>query len=196
MNLRHEYTYIHSCMVDWCVWLTLHHTCLYSSGHGNLYFLKIVIRYLNKKKQAEELVHEYESRPTVDYSLKDGQTLRLNIKSVRKWSQWTVLYHWHGRSFISFCNYCLYSNLQSSVSSSRSKFFDQNMDSLQRTQTSTIGPSVPFLAPPPNPAVPLTLLRAPSNTSNDTSTDFASCANSTTDVDDDFGDFQTACWTK
>jgi hypothetical protein len=43
-----------------------------------------VSRYLNRKKQAEELVQEYESKPTVDYSLKDGETIRLNLKSVRK----------------------------------------------------------------------------------------------------------------
>eukprot|EP00245_Coleochaete_scutata_P016837 TRINITY_DN8042_c0_g1_i1.p1 TRINITY_DN8042_c0_g1~~TRINITY_DN8042_c0_g1_i1.p1 ORF type:complete len:284 (-),score=53.83 TRINITY_DN8042_c0_g1_i1:671-1522(-) len=39
------------------------------------------MKYLNKKKEAEEMEEEYKSKPAVDYSLKEGQTIHLDIKS-------------------------------------------------------------------------------------------------------------------
>ncbi|XP_002978183.2 adaptin ear-binding coat-associated protein 1 isoform X1 [Selaginella moellendorffii] len=38
------------------------------------------VNYLNKKKQAEELEQEYQTKPAVDYSLKSGETIRLSLK--------------------------------------------------------------------------------------------------------------------
>ena len=70
---------------------------------------------------------------------------------------------------------------------------DRGRDFLIRiwTHYNTISLHVPFLAPPPNPAVPITLLRAVSHASNDKSS-----AHPTTELDDDFGDFQMAGWIK
>lgn len=39
------------------------------------------VKYMNKKKEAEEMEKEYQSKPSVDYSLKEGETLRLQFKS-------------------------------------------------------------------------------------------------------------------
>lgn len=39
-------------------------------------------RYLNKKKAAEEMVQHYEKQSSVDYSLKEGETLVLQLKNV------------------------------------------------------------------------------------------------------------------
>lgn len=39
-------------------------------------------RYLDKKKTAEEMEQQYQSSSSVDYSLKDGETLVLHLKNV------------------------------------------------------------------------------------------------------------------
>lgn len=39
-------------------------------------------RYLNKKKTAEEMEQQYQQTSSVDYSLKDGETLVLQLKNV------------------------------------------------------------------------------------------------------------------
>lgn len=39
-------------------------------------------RYLNKKKTAEEMEQQYQKSSSVDYSLKEGETLKLQIKNV------------------------------------------------------------------------------------------------------------------
>lgn len=88
-------------------------------------------------------------------------------------------------TFLAFI-YIYFLNMQSSPNRSRSRFFDQNMDSVQPNQPSR-SPHVPFLAPPPNPVVPITLPRAASQASKDTLS-----VDPTTELDDDFGDFQTA----
>lgn len=44
--------------------------------------LKLLKRYLNKKKTAEEMEQHYQKASSVDYSLKDGETLVLQIKNV------------------------------------------------------------------------------------------------------------------
>lgn len=41
-----------------------------------------VDRYLNKKKVAEEMEQQYQQTSSVDYSLKEGETLVLQIKTV------------------------------------------------------------------------------------------------------------------
>jgi hypothetical protein len=40
------------------------------------------MKYLNKKKTAEEMVQHYEKSSSVDYSLKEGETLVLQLKNV------------------------------------------------------------------------------------------------------------------
>ncbi|MCO5570589.1 hypothetical protein L7F22_024314 [Adiantum nelumboides] len=124
------------------------------------------VKYVMRKKQAEELVQEYESKPSVDYSLKDGETLRLTLKS---------------------------SNSKP-PDATRSKFFDQEHDLSQQCVASGVSTSspVPFLAPPPNPTF---LVRAASNKVKDTESESrtsTSSLKSQENFDDDFGDFQTA----
>eukprot|EP00271_Cylindrocystis_brebissonii_P005748 TRINITY_DN17991_c0_g1_i4.p1 TRINITY_DN17991_c0_g1~~TRINITY_DN17991_c0_g1_i4.p1 ORF type:complete len:208 (-),score=48.68 TRINITY_DN17991_c0_g1_i4:1065-1688(-) len=43
------------------------------------------IKYLNKKKEAEEMEQEYQSKPAADWSLKEGQTIHLAIKTAFRW---------------------------------------------------------------------------------------------------------------
>lgn len=38
-------------------------------------------RYLNKKKSAEEMEQQFQNTSSVDYSLKDGETIVLQLKS-------------------------------------------------------------------------------------------------------------------
>lgn len=128
------------------------------------------VKYVMKKKQAEELVQEYEAKPSVDYSLKDGETIRLTFKS---------------------------SKSMPSEKASRSKFFDQDQDSSQKSAASGVVPSspVPFIAPPPNPAFPIALVRAASHKLKDAESevcDSMSSPKAQEVLDDDFGDFQTA----
>eukprot|EP00250_Pteridium_aquilinum_P005198 c15331_g1_i1 orf=496-1329(-) len=130
------------------------------------------VKYVLKKKQAEELVQEYESKPSVDYSLKDGETLRLNLKPSRSTP----------------------TPLQSAPSSF---FLNQKQDSSQGSMAAGVVASspVPFLAPPPNPAFPIALVRAASNKLEDRGTESLSSIHSSEtqdNVDDDFGDFQAA----
>lgn len=44
-------------------------------------FPKLFWRYLNKKKTAEEMEQHYQHSSSVDYSLKEGETLVLQIKN-------------------------------------------------------------------------------------------------------------------
>ncbi|GBG72170.1 hypothetical protein CBR_g11103 [Chara braunii] len=39
------------------------------------------LKYVNRKKEAEEVAEEYKHKPSADYSLKEGQTLRLEIRT-------------------------------------------------------------------------------------------------------------------
>ena len=50
--------------------------------HEIMISLTLLARYLNKKKEAEEITQEYEAKPSADYSLKEGETLRLQLKNV------------------------------------------------------------------------------------------------------------------
>lgn len=139
------------------------------------------MKYLNKKKHAEELEQEYQSKPPIDYSLKDGETLRLNLKTSKN----------------------------TSGSASNSEFFNQNLDSPQFDKSvpssSASGTNaeqmlVPFLAPPPPPpslhtSFPISLVRAPSNKCTDPEAELESLSDQSKlqdTIDDDFGDFQTA----
>lgn len=42
------------------------------------------LNYLNKKKEAEEMVLEYQTKPTADFKLKEGQTIHLDIRGANK----------------------------------------------------------------------------------------------------------------
>lgn len=130
------------------------------------------LKYVMKKRQAEELVQEYESKPSVDYSLKDGETLRLNLKQSKSTSPGSAV---------------------------KSKFFAENGDSLPGSMALsgavTTSSPVPFLAPPPSPTFPVALLRGASNKFSYREPEPISpmhSSKSQDDVEDDFGDFQAA----
>lgn len=52
-------------------------------------------RYLNKKKSAEEMEQQFQKTSSVDYSLKDGETIVLQFKSKVGWFslRWYLLPH-------------------------------------------------------------------------------------------------------
>ena len=50
------------------------------------------VKYVNKKKEAEALGEEYERRPSKDMRIKEGQTLHLSLKTVRREGQWIDLH--------------------------------------------------------------------------------------------------------
>ncbi|BFI25845.1 adaptin ear-binding coat-associated protein 1/2 [Marchantia polymorpha subsp. ruderalis] len=137
------------------------------------------VKYLNKKKEAEEMEQEYQTKPSVDYSLKEGETLRLQIKTPNKTSPGGSL--------------------------KAGKIMD--LSSLQETlpeatlmRQVSAGSAVPILVPPPppppsplsgglSPAIPGT----PSPASSDiVGKNIVSQTAVIDGPDEDFGDFQAA----
>ncbi|KAI4322760.1 hypothetical protein L6164_022425 [Bauhinia variegata] len=139
--------------------------------------------YLNKKKTAEEMEQHYQQTSSVDYSLKEGETLVLQLKNNK------------------------------SDRSVKSKFFEQGLDNSSKgkgdSKESIIGIKLP--PPPPAPLSPTTTKKSPTNSPTSFSLDRTSTDDSLKTVkefkghekpsenqstqdlpDDDFGDFQTA----
>eukprot|EP01018_Ginkgo_biloba_P000276 Gb_37806 [translate_table: standard] len=84
------------------------------------------VKYLNKKTTAEEMEQHYHSRSSVDYSLKEGQTLKLQLK-----------------------------NPSRGAGTVKSIFFEQEFDELSLCDTTEKKHLLPCLAPPPPPPAPL-----------------------------------------
>lgn len=138
------------------------------------------MKYLNKKKEAEEMEHHFQHTSSTDYSLKEGETLKLQIKTSKS-----------GQSVKSK----LLEQGQSSPSEEKSDTKESKHLSIK-------------LPPPPPPASPTTALqKSPTNFSPEMSPrdepqktvkeDHKRPSfpenQSTQDIpDDDFGDFQTA----
>ncbi|KAK7290857.1 hypothetical protein RIF29_05591 [Crotalaria pallida] len=142
------------------------------------------MKYLDKKKTAEEMEQQYQQCSSVDYSLKEGETLVLQIKTNKS-----------GRSV-------------------KSKFFEQglNNSSEEKGGEKESLPSIKLPPPPPPPLSPAatvqnTAINSPpklslENTSKaetskpvkeDTEHQNPPENQSTQDIpDDDFGDFQAA----
>ncbi|XP_061350145.1 uncharacterized protein At1g03900 [Gastrolobium bilobum] len=142
------------------------------------------MKYLNKKKTAEEMEQHYQQSSSVDYSLKEGETLVLQIKNNR------------------------------SGLNVKSKFFDQglNNSSEEKSGTKESVPSIKLPPPPPAPLSPAaTVQNSPTNSptkfslektsevetsktvKEDTERENSPENQSTQDIpDDDFGDFQAA----
>uniref|UniRef100_R7W3C0 NECAP PHear domain-containing protein n=1 Tax=Aegilops tauschii TaxID=37682 RepID=R7W3C0_AEGTA len=84
-------------------------------------------RYLNKKKTAEEMVQHYENTSSVDYSLKEGETLVLQLKN------------------------------KESGSKTKSAFFEQGLNKLsfnEKANTKEATVSLKLPPPPPSPVSP------------------------------------------
>ncbi|KAI4333885.1 hypothetical protein L6164_018639 [Bauhinia variegata] len=142
------------------------------------------MKYLNKKKTAEEMEQHYQQTSSVDYSLKEGETLVLQLKNNK------------------------------SARSVKSKFFEQvlNKSSEEKGDMNESAISIKLPPPPPSPRSPTTTMKkSPTNSPTSfslerTSTDESPKAvkedkghenpvenQSSQDIpDDDFGDFQRA----
>ncbi|KAJ7981567.1 Adaptin ear-binding coat-associated protein 1 [Quillaja saponaria] len=143
------------------------------------------MKYLNKKKTAEEMEQQYQQTSSVDYSLKEGETLVLQIKT----------------------------NSQKTGSTMKSKFFEQGLNNPveeKGTGKESVNCIKP-LPPPPAPLSPATSAqKSPTNlppnlslegvskdealkSTNDGKNQHSLENQSTQDIpDDDFGDFQAA----
>ncbi|KAJ7568967.1 hypothetical protein O6H91_01G055100 [Diphasiastrum complanatum] len=134
------------------------------------------VKYLNKKKEAEEMEQEYHSKPSADYSLKEGETLRLDLKTFTK----SKFFDQHVED------------------TSRLHPLDVPKSDIPVRQPSDPNGTIPFLAPPPlpPPSIPSsTFMCLPSlNMKVVTTLDGAEVSTERveTTVDDDFGDFQAA----
>ncbi|XP_048563748.1 uncharacterized protein At1g03900-like [Triticum urartu] len=85
------------------------------------------MKYLNKKKTAEEMVQHYENTSSVDYSLKEGETLVLQLKN------------------------------KESASKTKSAFFEQGLNKLsfnEKANTKEATVSLKLPPPPPSPVSP------------------------------------------
>lgn len=141
------------------------------------------MKYLDKKKTAEEMEQHYQHSSSVDYSLKEGETLVLQIKNNR------------------------------SGGNVKSKFFEQgaNNSSEEKSERKESIPCIKLPPPPPSPGSPATPQKSPTDSptklSLEKSTEVETSKivkeetehekspenQSTQDVvDDDFGDFQAA----
>ncbi|KAJ4977000.1 hypothetical protein NE237_002106 [Protea cynaroides] len=141
--------------------------------------------YLNKKKTAEEMEQHYQQTSSVDYSLKEGKTLVLQIKKPTG-----------GRTV-------------------ESTFFEQGLNSLSLDEKANRKESMICLKPPPPPPAPLSPVKTfqsspnvPSHCSFEGNNNKDEVLHSTEDQskgssshenqtsqhipEDDFGDFQTA----
>lgn len=136
------------------------------------------MKYLNKKKTAEEMEQQYQQTSSVDYSLKDGETLVLQLKKT-----------------------------QNDGGSTKSKFFEQRLDNLSledKPKNKETPVSIKLPPPPPPPLSPVAAQeKSPfspeqKKTSSDLEKDRSDGSESLEkkelqDVrDDDFGDFQAA----
>ncbi|KAL8031588.1 hypothetical protein ABFX02_13G035700 [Erythranthe guttata] len=87
------------------------------------------MKYLNKKKTAEEMEQQYQQTSSVDYSLKDGETLVLQLKN------------------------------KSSGGGIKSKFFEQGFNNLSlednKTKNGETSVSIKLPPPPPGPLSPV-----------------------------------------
>ncbi|KAI3465834.1 hypothetical protein Pfo_022497 [Paulownia fortunei] len=147
------------------------------------------MKYLNKKKTAGEMEQHYQKTSSVDYSLKDGETLVLQLKNGNSFSDGTVKF----------------------------KFFEQGLNnfSLEDRRRKTETPTGIKLPPPPPPPALLSPVVTPEKSpselprkfSLEESSDVKACEsekdqskesespenkNPRDITEDDFGDFQTA----
>ncbi|CAA0843415.1 Adaptin ear-binding coat-associated protein 1 NECAP-1 [Striga hermonthica] len=124
------------------------------------------MKYLNKKKTAEEMEQQYQQTSSVDYSLKDGETLVLQLKNKGS----------GGNSNI------------------KAKLSNLSLDEKVKNQeSSVVGLKLP--PPPPSPVSPVAaaLGKSPPEFSQEENFQIKDSENEPQDTpNDDFGDFQAA----
>ncbi|XP_054817244.1 uncharacterized protein At1g03900 [Prosopis cineraria] len=136
------------------------------------------MKYLNKKKEAEEMEQHFQQISSIDYSLKEGETLKLQIKTNK------------------------------SGHNVKSKLPEQGQNSTSEEKCNTKESKLSIkLPPPPPPASPTSLQKSPTNFSAEKSPrdetpkidkeeqehpKFPENQSTQDTPDDDFGDFQTA----
>ncbi|CAL1363404.1 unnamed protein product [Linum trigynum] len=138
------------------------------------------MKYLDKKKTAEEMEQHFQHTSGLDYSLKEGETLVLQIKNPKP-----------GRGI-------------------KSQFFEQGLNNLSLEEKGASKEPILSIRPPPPPPGPLSPVRAmditptnsPPKLDLDTSTTTkeegkvlqsqGQMGSMQENVDDDFGDFQAA----
>lgn len=133
------------------------------------------MKYLNKKKEAEEMEQEYQSRPSADYSLKEGETIHLEIKK-------------HFRSNAGGGGSTFWQRQTEEIrvppSPSTPGGMGRSLSGGERSNGSNYTmPSVPILAPPPAFRGLSSLSKSPQPTTP---------TSKHTEEDEDFGDFQAA----
>ncbi|KAH9309852.1 hypothetical protein KI387_037763, partial [Taxus chinensis] len=149
------------------------------------------VKYLNKKQAAEEMEQQYQTKASVDYSLKEGQTIKLQLR-----------------------------NPQKGTGTRKSTFFEQELDNLSLSENREKSRPLACLAPPPPPPAPSSpsaarcvskknlmpeILSSPSSTTHTKSTESSTIDEAEKEgltskdggdgqdsFEDDFGDFQTA----
>ncbi|KAL8468685.1 hypothetical protein ACS0TY_031757 [Phlomoides rotata] len=136
------------------------------------------MKYLNKKKTAEEMEQQYQQTSSVDYSLKDGETLVLQLNKV-----------------------------QSNGGSIKSKFFEQRLNNLSlddKPKNKEMSVSIKLPPPPPPPLSPVaaqekTPFSLEDSSEKKTTSDLEKDRSESPEkkeshdvLDDDFGDFQAA----
>jgi len=151
---------------------------------------KHATRYMNKKKEAEEIEQEYQSKPSTDYSIKEGETLRLQLKTVSVWSRAQSCAHCSATyldistfiftiAWLQILSGSVVQQKKSSGNTVKPNITDKRLDvstlrealpnpDNQEECPKHVGPNLfPFLAPPPSPkaapkASPSSPLRIPS----------------------------------
>lgn len=162
-------------------------------------------RYLDKKKTAEEMEQHYQHTPSVDYSLKEGETLVIQIGHVSILFFPIVMLPKLGW-VITFCSL----HPQKSKSTKSNVPGGLNNLAIEEKGNGTLAKPVVCLKPPPPPSAPVSpggSVRAlPSGYASDGSdregnpctaevskhSDPIDNQRAVDAVDDDFGDFQTA----
>lgn len=133
------------------------------------------LKYLNKKKEAEEMEQEYQSRPSADYSLKAGETLHLDIKKHFRSNM-------GGGSFFRLGNS---EELRVPPSPSTPGGMGRSLSGGDKPDPMySQMPPVPILAPPPAPRGSPSPLKS--------SQPCTAPSSNSMDIDEDFGDFQAA----
>uniref|UniRef100_A0A0D9YBP1 NECAP PHear domain-containing protein n=1 Tax=Oryza glumipatula TaxID=40148 RepID=A0A0D9YBP1_9ORYZ len=110
------------------------------------------MKYLNKKKTAEEMVQHYEKSSSVDYSLKEGETLVLQLKNKPAVEP--------GFSLVSYFNGPIGQNSLAQKESGakiKSAFFEQGLNKLsfnEKANSKEAPVSLKLPPPPPSPVSP------------------------------------------
>lgn len=148
---------------------------------------------------------QYQNNSSVDYSLKDGETIVIQLKNVSARLLFHICEFTESMCLTSILNRL--STFWCQQKSGRSKFFEQGLNNLSLEEKANQKVSTIAIKPPPAPLSPVTTVKSPSDLPSSLSLDETpgnreqskeehSLENQTAPdlPDDDFGDFQAAGW--